>query len=112
MCMPRIASITSQSLTGITLIVDSSGNPQPPGIGSWTDDNGDPVTVRQIISPIAMQVNGAFAVSPAVPFTIQGTTSGAITTILNIAANSGAILELDDNGNSTNFVVGEQLDII
>ena len=110
--MPRITSITSQTLTGITLPVDATGAPQPPGVGSWTDDNGDPVTVRSIISPIAMQVNGAFAQNPTVPFDIEGATSGATTTITNIAANTGSILEIDDNGNSTSFTVGEQLNIV
>ena len=108
--MPRLASITSQSLTGVTLPVDSQGN--PPSQGTWRDDNGDPVTVRAIISPIAMQVNGAFAVDPTTPFDIEGATTGATTTITNIAANTGSILELDDNGNSTSFQVGEELNII
>ena len=110
MCMPRIASVTSQALTGITLPVDSQGN--PPSLGSWTDDNGDPVTVRFIISPIAMQVNGVFAVTPTVPFDIEGVDSGATTTVTIISANSGTVLELTDSGNSTNFQVGEQLNIV
>lgn len=108
--MPRITSITSQSLTGVTIPVNSNG--APPSVGSWTDDNGDPVTVASIVSPIAMQVNGVFAVDPAVPFNILGTTSGATTTVTNIAANTGTLLELDDNGNSTSFTVGEQLNIV
>jgi hypothetical protein len=113
--MPRLASITSQSLTGIALAVDVD-TPAPPPVGNWLDDNDDPVTVASIISPIAMQVNGVFVDNPqfdlAVPFTIQGADSGAITTIINIAANNGSLLELDDNGNSTSFTVGEQLNII
>ena len=108
--MPRIASITSQQLTGVTIPVDATGS--PPSLGSWTDDNGDPVTVRSIISPIAMQVNGAFAQNPVVPFDIEGVDSGATTTVTNIAANTGSILELDDDGNSTSFQVGEQLNIV
>jgi hypothetical protein len=113
--MPRISSITTQALTGIALnTVDDTPAPLPPG--RWADDNGDPVTVRQIISPVAMQVNGVFVDNPqfdlAVPFTIQGVTSGSTTTITNIAANTGTLLELDDNGNSTSFQVGEQLNII
>ena len=108
--MPRIASITSQQLTGVTLPVDETGS--PPGVGSWLDDNGDPVTVAAIISPIAMQVNGVFAVDPVVPFDIEGATTSATTTITNIAANTGTLLELDDNGNSTAFQVGEQLNIV
>ena len=108
--MPRLASITSQQLTGVTIPVDETG--APPALGSWTDDNGDPVTVASIISPVAMQVNGAFAVDPITPFDIEGATTGATTTITNIAANTGSLLELDDNGNSTAFQVGEQLNII
>lgn len=80
--------------------------------GIWLDDNGNPVTVSQIISPVAMQLNGAFAVNPAVPINIEGRTSGAATTITNISANTGAVLEVDDNGNSTNFIVGESLNIL
>lgn len=108
--MPRIASITSQSLTGISIPVDITG--APPALGSWTDDNGTPVTVRTIISPVAMQINGVFAVNPALPFNIQGVTSGATTTITIISLNTGTILEIEDSGNSTSFQVGEQLDII
>jgi len=108
--MPRIASITSQQLTGVTIPVDATGS--PPSLGSWTDDNGDPVTVRTIISPVAMQVNGVFAVTPEVPFNIEGVSSGTTTTVTNISANTGSILELDDDGNSNNFQIGEQLNIV
>lgn len=80
--------------------------------GIWLDDNGNPVTVRSIISPIAMQLNAAFALTPNVPIDIEGRTSGATTTIVNISANTGAILEVDDNGNSTNFIIGESLNIL
>ena len=80
--------------------------------GLWRDDNSDPVTVRSIISPIAMQVNGAFAVNPVTPFTVQGLSSGAVTTITNISANTGTILEIEDSGNSTSFTLNEQLEII
>jgi hypothetical protein len=83
-----------------------------PPPGNWTDDNGDPVTVASIVSPIAMQVNGVFAVNPGVPFTIQGAITGAETTIINIAANTGTLLEIDDSGNSNAFQIGEQLDIV
>ena len=107
--MPRIASITSQSLTGI--VQSTLGNsPLPPG--TWLDDNGDPVTVASIVSPIAMQVNGVFAVNPVVPFDIEGAITGATTTVTNIAANTGTLLELDDDGNSTGFQPGEQLIIV
>ena len=82
-----------------------------PPTGDWLDDNGDPVTVATIISPLAMQVNGAFAVDPTVPFTVQGAFSETITTITNITANTGTLLEVDDDGNANNFTVGESLSI-
>lgn len=80
--------------------------------GIWLDDNSNPVTVRSIISPIAMQLNASFAVNPTVPIEIEGRTSGAATTITNISANTGSILEVDDNGNSNTFIVGEALNIL
>ena len=78
----------------------------------WVDDNGDPVTVSGIISSISMQLAGVFAVNPTVPINIEGRSSGAATTITNISANTGSILEVDDDGNSTNFIIGESLNII
>jgi hypothetical protein len=38
--------------------------------------------------------------------------SGATTTITNVSANTGTVLEIDDNGNSTSFTVGEQLNLV
>lgn len=83
-----------------------------PPPGNWTDDNGDPVTVRTIIGGFSMQVDGVFAVSPGVPFVVQGAITGTQTTITSVTANTGSVLELNDSGNSTSFQVGEQLDII
>ena len=80
--------------------------------GIWLDDNNNPVTVRQIISPVSMQLNAEFLATPSVPINIEGRTSGATTTITNISANTGTILEVDDNGNSTSFIVGESLNIL
>ena len=80
--------------------------------GIWTDDNGDPVTVRSIISPVSMQLNGAFAVNPTVPLEIEGRSSAARTTIINVSANTGSVLEVDDDGNSTSFIPGEGLNIL
>jgi hypothetical protein len=79
---------------------------------SWLDDNDNPVNVNSIISPVAMQVNGAFAVNPAVPFDIQGALSGTRTTVTNISANTGTLLELEDNGNSTSFIRLESLNLV
>jgi subtilisin family serine protease len=80
--------------------------------GIWTDDNGNPVTVSSIISPVAMQLNASFAVNPTVPIEIEGRSSSARTTITNISANTGTLIEVDDNGNSTSFQVGEGLNIL
>jgi hypothetical protein len=90
-------------------VVDTSFDPDRT---PWLDDNDNIVTVRSIISSVAMQLNGAFAVTPSVPRTIEGRTSGATTTIINISANTGSILEVDDNGNSTSFIVGEQVNLV
>jgi subtilisin family serine protease len=78
----------------------------------WTDNNGDPVTVRSIISPVSMQLNGVFSINPTVPIQIEGRSSSARTIITNISANTGTVLEVDDDGNSTSFQVGEELNIL
>lgn len=80
--------------------------------GIWTDELGNPVTVRSIISPVSMQLNASFSVTPDVPIEIEGRTSSARTTITNISANTGTIIEVDDDGNSTSFQVGEGLNIL
>ena len=102
-------STTVGSINFVTVNYDISAIFANTTASVWIDDNSDPVTVRQIISPIAMQLNGVFAVNPSLPITIEGVTSGASTTITNISANTGSILEVDDNGNSTSFIVGESL---
>ena len=96
------------SLNDSATVQDTSNDPTRT---PWLDDNDDIITVAQIISPIAMQVNAVFAVNPTVPINIEGRTSGTTTTITNISANTGSILEVDDDGNSTNFIVGEELNI-
>lgn len=90
-------------------IADTSNDPNAT---LWLDDNDDPVSVRSIIGGFSMQMNGVFAVNPAVPFSIGGRTSGATTTVTNITANTGTFIEVDDSGNSTNFIVGEQLNLL
>lgn len=100
---------STNSLSSSATIQDTSNNPTST---PWLDDNDDIITVAQIISPIAMQVNAVFAVNPTVPITIEGRISGTTTTITNIAANTGSILELDDSGNSTSFTVGEELNLV
>jgi hypothetical protein len=103
-----IGTVTG-SLSDSVSVIDTS-NTQ--GITPWLDNNDSIITVRSIISPIAMQINGVFATNPLVPIIIQGRTSGAQTTITNIAANTGSILEIDDDGNSTSFVVDEELNLV
>ena len=78
---------------------------------AWLDDNGTNVTVSSIVSGVAIQVNAVFASNPATPFNIQGRISGATTTVSNISANTGTVLELDVN-NSFGFQVNEGLDIL
>ena len=97
------------SLSDSATIQDTSNDPTRT---PWLDDNDDIVTVRSIISPISMTLFAAFAVNPTVPRTIEGRTSGATTTITNIAANTGTIIEVDDDGNSTSFAVGEELNLV
>lgn len=97
------------SLSASATILDTSNDPNAT---PWLDDNDNIVTVRSIISPVAMQLNGSFAVNPTVPITIEGRITGTTTTITNISANTGTVLEVDDTGNSTNFVIGEQLNLI
>ena len=97
------------SLSDSATIVDTSNDPTTV---LWLDDNDTAVTVRQIIGGFSMQINGVFAVNPSVPRTIQGRVSAAETTITNITANTGTFIEVDDTGNSTSFVVGEQLNLI
>ena len=96
------------SLTDSATVQDTSNDPTRT---PWLDDNDDIITVAQIISPVAMQVNAVFAINPSVPINVEGRTSGTTTTIINITANTGSIIEVDDNGNSTNFIVGEELNI-
>ena len=103
------AGNSTGSLSTSQDILDTSNDPTRT---PWLDDNDDIVTVRSIISPVAMQLNAAFAQNPTVPVTIEGRTSGATTTITNIAANTGTILEVDDDGNSTSFTPDEELNLV
>ena len=97
------------SLSDSATVQDTSNDPDRT---PWLDDNDDIVTVRSIISPVAMTLNAAFATDPTVPITIEGRTSGATTTITNISANTGTIIEVDDDGNSTSFEVDEELNLV
>jgi hypothetical protein len=103
------AGTSTGALTDSASIIDTSNDPNNT---IWLDDNDNPVTIRQIISAVSLQVNGVFAVNPTVPLTVEGRTSGATTTFTNISANTGSVLEVDDSGNSTSFIVGEQLNLV
>tara|TARA_B110000503_G_scaffold85371_1_gene129756 strand:- start:417 stop:1412 length:996 start_codon:yes stop_codon:yes gene_type:complete len=102
-------SNTTGALTDTATVLDTSNDPLNV---LWLGNGLTPVTVRSIISDVSMQINGVFAVNPSVPRTIQGRTSGAITTITAVTANNGTFFEVDDNGNSTSFVVGEDLNLV
>jgi len=102
-------TVGSMSYTGIVPTVNDRGIVL--STSAWLDDNGTNVTVSSIVSGIAIQVTAVFASSPATPFNIQGRNSGASTTVSNVSANTGTVLELDVN-NSFGFLVNEPLDII
>jgi hypothetical protein len=78
----------------------------------WRDDNALRVTVKTIVSDIAIQFNGNFALIPNTPFDIQGRTSGATATITAVTANQNGVIEVDVNANGTNFLVDEEIDLI
>jgi len=50
-----------------------------------------------------------FAVNPEVPFEMEGSITGALTTVTAITANTGTLLEIDDDGNSASFQINEEL---
>ena len=104
-------SITSLSQrSGAVYLYNFTGdNLVPESGGAWLDDNSNPATVAAIIGNTSMQINGVFATNPTVPFEMEGATSGALTTVTAITANTGTLLEIDDDGNSTSFQIGEQL---
>ena len=106
--MPRLSSLSDTILTSIRSVVAEPPPPPQPS-GAWLDDNGDPVTVNSIIGNTSMQLDGVFATNPSVPFEMEGATTGATTTVIAITANTGTLIEIDDDGNSTSFQVGEQL---
>ena len=78
----------------------------------WRDDNLDRILVDTLISDIAIQVSADLLSTPSVPFNIKGRTSGATATVTSISANTGKILELDVESGGSNFIIGEQLDLV
>ena len=97
------------SLADSASILDTSNDPTT---SLWLDDNDAATTVRLIIGATSMQINGVFSSNPSVPRTIEGRTSGTRTTITAITARTANYIEVDDTGNSTNFVVGERLNLV
>ena len=109
-----LASTDSQSvltgeLTANATVIDTSNDPAST---PFLDDNDDIVLVDTIIGQFSMQLSGVFALNPATPFIIEGRTSGATTVVTNITANTGTVIEIDDNGNSIAFTVGEELNLV
>ena len=78
----------------------------------WRDDNEIRVTVKTIVSDIAIQFNGVFAVTPNVPFDIQGRLSGTTATITAISANTDTLIEVDVESGANGFQVGEEIDLV
>ena len=103
------AGTSTLSASASALVNDTSNDPTT---ALWLDNNDNPTTVRLIIGATSMQINGVFASNPSVPRTIEGRTSGTRTTITAITARTGTYIEVDDTGNSTNFIVGEGLNLV
>jgi len=78
----------------------------------WVDDNGDPVTLNNIVAAVAIQVDGVFATNPEVPFTIIGKTSEVQATVTAITANTGSLLEINISGNGNSLSAGEEFSVI
>ena len=98
------------SLSDSAVILDTSFDPNAT---LWLDSNDEPATVRTIIGANSMQINGFFATgTPVLPITIQGRESAAETTITAVTARTATFIEVDDTGNSTSFIIGEQLNLV
>lgn len=80
----------------------------------WRDDenNANAVTVRSVISSVAVQFNGVFFVNPQVPFNIRGKVSGTEFTVTAITANVQSYIEVDGVGNTGTFIIGEPLALV
>ena len=78
----------------------------------WKDDNNIRVTVKTVISDIALQFNADFSANPNVPFNIKGRTSGTTATIQSISANTDTVIEVDIDAGGTGFQIGEEIDLV
>lgn len=103
------AGTNTLSASASAIINDTSNDPTTT---LWLDNNDAATTVRLIIGATSMQINGVFTSNPSVPRTIEGRTSGTRTTITAITARTANYIEVDDTGNSTSFIIGEQLNLV
>lgn len=103
------AGNSTGSLSDSAIINDTSNDPST---SLWLDDNDAPTTVRLVIGSTSMQINGTFNSNPTVERTIEGRSSGTRTTLLAITARTSTYIEVDDSGNSTGFIPGEQLNLV
>jgi hypothetical protein len=78
----------------------------------WTDDENNAVTVRTVISSVAVQFTGIFLVSPQVPFNIVGKLSGTQFTVTAVTANAESFIEVDGTGDTSTFIDGEQIGLV
>ena len=79
----------------------------------WQDSVENYVTVKEIISPTAIQFNAEFVeVLPLAPFDIKGRTSGTEARVTAITANTGEVIEVDLDDNGDDFIEGEEIDIV
>ena len=93
---------TTQSYTNIT----------GPSNALWTDNESNAVTIKEVISSVAVQFTGIFLSNPSVPFIIRGKLSGTEFEVTNISANSTSFIEVDGVGDPTGFIQGEQLSLV
>jgi hypothetical protein len=78
----------------------------------WTDNENNAVTVRTIISSVAVQFSGIFLVNPQVPFNIVGKLSGTEFTVTAVTANADSFIEVDGTGDTSTFIEGEQIGLV
>jgi len=78
----------------------------------WTDNDRNAVTVRTVVSSVAVQFDGIFLIDPRVPFNIVGKLSGTTFTVTAITANADSYIEVDGTGNTGGFIEGEQLGLV
>jgi len=78
----------------------------------WRDDTETRITVSSVVSDVAIQFNANLSANPLTPFNIKGRTSGATATVVTISANTETLIEVDVESGGSNFVVGEEIDLI